>query len=156
MDPLTCIAAASTAYKAIKKGFEVGKEISSMGSQLNQWSKAVSDLDYAHEKASKPPMYKMFSDTQSQALEAWACKQQAKEMREELRSYISFVHGPSAWDEIVRTEARMRKEQRELVYKKQEFIDNCINWTLGILLFLSGVAGLILVAYLVAQQQGKL
>ena len=132
MDPLSCIAAASTAYTALKKGFAVGKELSSMGTQLQQWSKAVSDLDCVHEKASKPPMYKMFSDTQSQALEAWSAKQQATQMREELRSHISFLYGPSAWDEIVRTEARMRKQQRELVYKKREFICNCINWTIGI------------------------
>ena len=155
MDPLTCIAAASTAYNAIKKGFEVGKEISSMGTQLQQWSKAVSDLDYVHEKASKPPMYKMFSNTQSQALEAWSCKQQAKEMREDLRSYISFLYGPSAWDEIVRTEAKMRKEQRELVYKKQEFIDGCINWGVGLIIALAGTAGLIFVLYLIGKQQGK-
>ncbi len=155
MDPLSCIAAASTAYTALKKGFAVGKELSSMGTQLQQWSKAVSDLDFAHEQASKPPMYKMFSDTQSQALEAWSAKQQATQMREELRSHISFVYGPSAWDEIVRTEARMRKEQRELVYKKKEFIDNCINWTIGILLFLSGIAGIALVFYFVGKQQGK-
>jgi hypothetical protein len=155
MDPLSCIAAASTAYTALKKGFAVGKELSSMGTQLQQWSKALSDLDFAHEQASKPPMYKMFSDTQSQALEAWSAKQQATQMREELRSHISFVYGPSAWDEIVRTEARMRKEQRELVYKKQEFIDNCINWAIGILLFLSGIAGVALVFYLVGKQQGK-
>tara|TARA_R100000951_G_scaffold56921_2_gene47788 strand:+ start:866 stop:1336 length:471 start_codon:yes stop_codon:yes gene_type:complete len=155
MDPLSCIAAASTAYTALKKGFAVGKELSSMGSQLQQWSKALSDLDFAHEKASKPPMYKMFSDTQSQALEAWSAKQQATQMREELRSHISFVYGPSAWDEIVRTEARMRKEQRELVYKKQEFIDNCINCIVGVLLALAGLAGLALVFYLVGKQQGK-
>mgnify|MGYP000046903189 CR=1 FL=1 len=155
MDPLSCIAAASTAYTALKKGFAVGKELSSMGTQLQQWSKALSDLDFAHEQASKPPMYKMFSDTQSQALEAWSAKQQATQMREELRSHISFVYGPSAWDEIVRTEARMRKEQRELVYKKQEFIDNCINCIVGVLLALAGLAGLALVFYLVGKQQGK-
>ncbi len=155
MDPLSCIAAASTAYTALKKGFAVGKELSSMGSQLQQWSKALSDLDFAHEQASKPPMYKMFSDTQSQALEAWSAKQQATQMREELRSHISFVYGPSAWDEIVRTEARMRKEQRELVYKKQEFIDNCINCIVGVLLALAGLAGLALIFYLVGKQQGK-
>jgi len=155
MDPITCMAAASTAYNAIKKGFAVGKEISSMGTQLQQWSKAVSDLDYVHEKASKPPMYKMFSNTQSQALEAWSFKQKAKEMREELRNHISFVYGPSAWEEIVRTEAKMRKEQRELVYKKQEFIDNCINWSVGILVALAGTAGLLFVLYLIGRQQGR-
>ncbi len=76
-------------------------------------------------------------------------------MRESLRSHISFVYGPSAWDEIVRTEARMRKEQREQVYKKQEFIDNCINWAVGITVALAGMAGLAFVMYLVGKSQGK-
>ena len=130
MDPFTAMAAATTAYKGIKKAVEVGREISSMGSTLSQWSKAVSDLDFLEQKAQKPPMYKMFSDTQANALEVWTQKQKLKEMREELRSYISFVYGPSAWDEIVRIEAQQRKEQRDLVYKKKEFIDNIINGVL--------------------------
>jgi hypothetical protein len=112
MDPFTAMAAATTAYKGIKKAVEVGREISSIGSTLSQWSKAVSDLDFLEQKAQKPPMYKMFSDTQANALEVWTQKQKLKEMREELRSHISFVYGPSAWDEIVRIEAQQRKEQR--------------------------------------------
>ena len=114
MDPFTAMAAATTAYKGIKKAVEVGREISSIGSTLSQWSKAVSDLDFLEQKAQKPPMYKMFSDTQANALEVWTQKQKLKEMREELRSHISFVYGPSAWDEIVRIEAQQRKEQREI------------------------------------------
>jgi len=49
----------------------------------------------------------------------------------------------------------MRKEQRELVYKKQEFIDNCINWGVGLIVVLAGAAGLAFVIYLVGKQQGK-
>ena len=131
MDPFTAMAAATTAYKGIKKAVEVGREISSMGSTLSQWSKAVSDLDFLEQKAQKPPMYKMFSDTQANALEVWTQKQKLKEMREELRSHISFVYGPSAWDEIVRIEAQQRKEQRDLVYKKKEFIDNIVLYLIG-------------------------
>ena len=76
-------------------------------------------------------------------------------MREELRSYISFVHGPSAWDEIVRTEAKMRKEQREQVYKRQEFIDSLINGVLIALFLLAGVGGLITLLYFIGVQQDK-
>jgi hypothetical protein len=49
----------------------------------------------------------------------------------------------------------MRKEQREQVYKKQEFIDNCINWGVGIIVAMAGVAGLLFVSYLIGKQQGK-
>jgi hypothetical protein len=155
MDPFTAMAAATTAYKGIKKAVEVGREISSIGSTLSQWSKAVSDLDFLEQKAQKPPMYKMFSDTQANALEVWTQKQKLKEMREELRSYISFVYGPSAWDEIVRIEAQQRKEQRDLVYKKKEFIDNIINGVLLGALVLAGLGATLVVLYLIGAKQGK-
>jgi|TARA_R110001632_G_scaffold17919_2_gene56097 hypothetical protein len=155
MDPFTAMAAATTAYKGIKKAVEVGREISSIGSTLSQWSKAVSDLDFLEQKAQKPPMYKMFSDTQANALEVWTQKQKLKEMREELRSHISFVYGPSAWDEIVRIEAQQRKEQRDLVYKKKEFIDNIINGVLLGALVLAGLGATLVVLYLIGAKQGK-
>lgn len=149
------MAAATTAYKGIKKAIEVGKEISSMGSTLSSWSKAVSDLDFLEQKAQKPPMYKMFSDTQSNALEIWSQKQKLKEMREELRSHISFVYGPSAWDEIVRIEAQQRKEQRQAVYDKQEALDNLINAVIIGLIVLAGIGSVIVAMYLIGSKQGK-
>jgi len=155
MDPFTAMAAASAAFKGIKKAVEVGKEISSMGSTLSSWSKAVSDLDFLEQKAQKPPMYKMFSDTQSNALELWSHKQKLKEMREELRSHISFVYGPSAWEEIVRIEAQQRKEQRELVYKKQEALDNLINAMFIGAIVLAGVGALIALLYVIGAKQGR-
>jgi hypothetical protein len=155
IDPFTAMAAATAAFNGIKKAVAVGKDISSMGSTLSSWSKAVSDLDFLEQKAQKPPMYKMFSDTQSNALEIWSQKQKLKEMREELRSHISFVYGPSAWDEIVRIEAQQRKEQRQAVYDKQEAIDNLINVAIIGLIILAGVGAVIVAMYLVGAKQGK-
>jgi|TARA_B110000858_G_scaffold183417_1_gene223705 hypothetical protein len=155
IDPFTAMAAATSAYKGIKKAIEVGKEISSMGSTLSSWSKAVSDLDFLDQKAQKPPMYKMFSDTQSNALEIWTQKQKLKEMREELRSHISFVYGPSAWDEIVRIEAQQRKEQRDMVYAKQEAIDSMINTVIITAIMAAGIAILGGIIWFLGHQQGN-
>ena len=155
MDPFTAMAAATSAYKGIKKAVEVGRDISSMGSTLSSWSKAVSDLDFLEQKAQKPPMYKMFTNTQSDALEIWTQKQKLKEMREELKEYISFVYGPSAWREIVRIEGEQRKAQRDAVYAKKEFIDSCINGVLITILAISGIGLAAVVIYFVGQYQGK-
>jgi len=155
MDPFTAMAAATAAYNGIKKAVSVGKEISSIGSTLSSWSKAVSDLDFLEKKAQKPPMYKMFSDNQANALEIWTQKQKLKEMREELRSHISWTYGPSAWDEIVRIEAQQRKEQRDLVYKKQEQIEGLINFAIITLIVLAGVGALIIALYFIGVNQGK-
>jgi hypothetical protein len=41
MDPITAIGIATTAYSAIKKGFEVGKEVESMAGDLGRWMNAI-------------------------------------------------------------------------------------------------------------------
>jgi|TARA_R110001592_G_scaffold340551_1_gene628762 hypothetical protein len=155
IDPISAMAAASAAYSGIKKAVSVGREISGMAGTISQWSKACSDLDFLDQKAQKPPMYKMFSDTQATALDIWSQKKRLAEMREDLRAHISWTYGPSAWDEIVRIEAQQRKEQRELVYKKQEFIDNCINWAVGLLAVFAGAGVLAVAVYLIGAKQGK-
>ena len=155
IDPISAMAAASAAYSGIKKAVSVGREISGMAGTISQWSKACSDLDFLDQKAQKPPMYKMFSDTQATALDIWSQKKRLAEMREDLRAHISWTYGPSAWDEIVRIEAQQRKEQRELVYKKQEFIDNCINWAVGLLAVFAGAGILAVAVYLIGANQGK-
>jgi len=155
MDPFTAMAAATAAFKGIKKAVEVGKDISSIGGTLSTWSKAVSDMDFLDEKAKKPPMYKMFTNNQADALDIWTKKQKLKEMRTELKEYISFVYGPSAWKEIVRIEAEQRKAQRDAVYAKQEFVDNCINGVLITVMILAGIGATIALLYVIGSQQGK-
>ena len=155
MDPFTAMAAATAAFKGIKKAVEVGKDISSIGGTLSTWSKAVSDMDFLDEKAKKPPMYKMFTNNQADALDIWTKKQKLKEMRTELKEYISFVYGPSAWKEIVRIEAEQRKAQRDAVYAKQEFVDNCINGVLITVMILAGIGATIGLLYIIGLQQGK-
>ena len=149
VDPVTAIAGATAAYNGLKKMIAVGKDIHDMGSTLSQWAGAMSDLDFAHGKAENPPMFKRIfgaSAVEQTALETWGHKQKAKEMREELRSHISLFYGPSAWDEIVRIEAQMRKERREAVYKAEERKQLIIEWVAGIflgLLALAAIGGII-------------
>ena len=155
IDPFTAMAAATAAFNGIKKAVSVGKDITSMGRTLSTWSKAVSDLDFLEEKAKKPPLYKMFTDTQSDALDIWSKKQKLKEMREELRAHISWTYGPSAWDEIVKIEAEQRKAQRDAVYARQEQIDKLIN---SIVISVIGIVAAAICAttiYYIGAWQGK-
>jgi len=97
----------------------------------------------------------MFSDNEANALEIWSQKQKLAEYREDLRSHISWHYGPSAWEAIVKIEGQQRKRQQELVYKKQEFIDNCINWAVGIALLIAGFGSLIVVLFFLGVKHGK-
>ena len=155
MDPVTCIAAASAAYKGIKKAVDFGKSVHEMSGTISQFAKAASDLDFLEKKSQKPPLYKMFSDNEANALEIWSQKQRLAEYREDLRSHISWHYGPSAWKAIVKIEGEQRKRQQELVYKKQEFIDKCISLAVGTALLLAGFGSLIVILFFLGVKHGK-
>ena len=149
---------ATGAFNTIKSAINAGKDIQSMTTQLGQWGKAMSDLDYAHKKAEKPPMFKKLfgaSQIEQNALEVWGHKQKAKEMREELRSYISALYGPSAWDEIVHMEVQMRKEQKRAVYEAEEARERLISIVVATvaIIVVFGVSAFII--YAIGENQGK-
>jgi|TARA_B110000967_G_scaffold37777_1_gene37278 hypothetical protein len=156
IDPFTAISLATTAFNGIKSAINTGKDIQSMGAQLGQWGKAISDLDFAHQKAQKPPWYKALGGgVEANVMEIWTHKQKAKEMREELRSYISALYGPSAWDEIVHMEVQMRKEQREAVYAAQEKKEAIVNAILVTIAVVAVAGALALIIYFIGAGQGK-
>ena len=156
IDPFTAISLATTAFNGIKSAINTGKDIQSMGAQLGQWGKAISDLDFAHQKAQKPPWYKALGGgVEANVMEIWTHKQKAKEMREELRSYISALYGPSAWDEIVQMEVQMRKEQREAVYAAQEKKEAIVNAILVTIAVVAVAGALALIIYFIGAGQGK-
>jgi hypothetical protein len=156
IDPATAIALATTAFSGIKKAVSAGREISELGKDISAFGKAVSDLDYLGKKAKDPPLWKKINPKfDTSAVEIWAAQQKAKEMREELRSYISLYYGPSAWESIVQIEAEQRRMQKEAVYRRQEKIDNLINWTVGILIVLTGFVLFGAIIYFIGKHRGN-
>jgi hypothetical protein len=156
VDPVTIISGATVAFNALKKGFAVGKDLQDMHSQLTQWAGAMSDLGQAEKKVKNPPWWKAIKgDVEQEALAVFAAKRKAESMREELRQHISFVMGPSAWDELVRIEARIRKQKKEQEYRQDEIKEAIITWLVGGVLLMLGVALLSTVFYFIGVQQGK-
>lgn len=148
MDPVTIIGGATVAFNAIKKGLQMGKDLQDMHGQLSQWAGAMSDLGQAEKKVNNPPWWKTLGGSvEAEALEVWNAKRKADSMREELRKHISFVYGPSAWDELVRTEAKIRKQKREQEYRKAEMMEAIVTWSITGVLLLIFFGGLGLLMY---------
>ena len=47
-------------------------------------------------------------------------KKKAEDMREQLKSIIMFSRGLSTWEELLRTEANIRKKRQQAIYDQQE------------------------------------
>ena len=150
MDPVTIIGGATVAFNALKKGFQVGKDLQDMSGQLTQWAGAMSDLSFMEQKNKNPPWWKALNgqSVEAEALEIFTAKKKAEAMRQELKDWISFSMGPSAWDELVATEGRIRKQKKEQEYRKAEMIEAIITWSVTGLLLVSGIGAIILIAWL--------
>ena len=123
MDPITAMATASAAFGTIKKGFQVGRDVESMMSDIGRWMGALSDLDQAAKEAKNPPIFKkLFNGTsvEEEAMTAFANARKAREQRDELKNWIEFTLGRSAWQDLIQTEANIRKQRQETLYKQRE------------------------------------
>ena len=151
MDPVTIIGGATVAFNALKKGFQVGKDLQDMSGQLTQWASAMSDLSYAEQKNKNPPWWKALNgqSVEAEALEIFTAKKKAEAMRKELKDWISFSMGPSAWDELVATEGKIRKQKKEQEYRKAEMQEAIITWGLSGFILLLFVGILSFVVYMV-------
>ena len=154
LDPVTVIATASAAYNAIKKGIEVGRELQDMGGQLAQWAGAVSDLDFLAKKAENPPWWRAGLNVQAEAMEIFAAKKKIEAQRDELRTFVQYSYGQAGWEELLRTEAAVRKRKQATDHRKAEIKEMIITVVIVGLVLAAGIAGLALLAYLLwASQQ---
>ena len=155
IDPVTAVGLATSAFNVLKQGISAGKDIQEMSGTLAKWGSAFSDFQYAEDKTKNPPFYKMMSDNSSNAIEIFAQKKKMEAMRKEIKDHISWTYGPSAWEEVLAIEGEMRRIRKEEAYKKQEMIDNAINFVVGSVIFLVAGAGVVTGMYYLGRYQGK-
>ena len=123
IDPITAVAAATSAFNAVKSAVSAGQDIENMAGALGKWMGAVSDIKKAEEYNAKPPLFKKLfnaGSVEEEAMQIFMAKKKAEDMREQLRQIIIHTRGLSAWDELVRTEANIRKQRQKAIYDQQE------------------------------------
>ena len=122
-----------------------------MATDLSRWMGAVSDVDHIHKSAKSPSMLKKMFAAQSveqEAIEAFAAKKKLEQQRDDLKTYIMFTQGTKAWDELLQTEADIRKQRKKMVYEAQqrrEKILNAVFITLGLIAVTELASGLLYV-----------
>jgi hypothetical protein len=148
MDPITTIAIATSAFKAIKTGFSVGRDMESMSGDLSRWMGAIGDIKDADQKARNPSVFKSYlakGSVEKEAIEAFTAKKQAIEMENELRSFINLTYGPNAWNQLLQLQTKIRKgreKDKERLDKIKELVYHIFlsvgifSITCGILLFI--------------------
>ena len=137
MDPITAITAATAAFNTIKKGFEVGREVESMYGDIGRWMTSVEAVEKEAKSAKSRGM-----SVEEEALEIFAHQKKVKAMEEELRTFINLSHGPTAWNEVLRIQAEIRKKRKEAILRAKREREQLIMW---VLVGVGGLASLWLV-----------
>ena len=67
--------------------------------------------------------------------------------RDELRTFVQYSYGQSAWEELLRIEAQVRKRKQATDHRAAEIKEKLITIALVILVLMAGLSGLALLAY---------
>lgn len=144
IEVVAAVSAATGAFNTIKAGFAAGRDIESMAGDLSRWMGSVSDIKKAEEYNKKPPLFKKLfaaGSIEEEAMEIFMAKKKAQDMREQLKQIISFTRGPQAWEELLRTEADIRKKRQKMIYDQKERQKKVVEYVLiGILVFIMASA----------------
>ena len=158
VDPITAVATATAAFNTIKSAFAAGRDIEGMAGDLSRWMGAVSDIKKAEEYSKKPPLFKKLfqaGSIEEEAMQAFMAKKKAEDMREELKNLISFTRGPSAWEELLKTEADIRKKRQQAIYDQEERRRKFFEIIMVILASAAMIGVIGFIIYFVGVGQGK-
>ena len=128
---MSAMAAASAAFGALKKGFQIGRDIESMVGDLSRWMGALSDIEQAEKEAKNPPIFKKLfagKSVEQEALEIVMNKRKMQEQRDQLRQLIQYTCKAGTWEELIRMEGKIRTERQETLYKQREKRKKFLEW----------------------------
>jgi len=125
VDPISAFGVATAAFNAIKKGFEMGREVESMYGDIGRWMNSCETVNREAKKAKTAGM-----SVEEEALEVFAHKKKIQAMEQELRTFVNMSHGPDAWNEVLRIQAEIRKKRKEAILAAKKKQEQIIMWTL--------------------------
>lgn len=153
IDPLTALSVAASAVSNVQQLMAAGRDATSA---LAKFAGAVSDINYAAEKARNPSIWKSLTGSaEAEAIEVFAAQKKIEQMKRDVETLIGFTYGQKGLEEYKDTLRRVRVQRQKTAYRKEEVKNAIITWTLGTLIVLAGVAGLAIVMYIIGKKQGK-
>ena len=153
IDPLTALSVAASAVSSIKSLMVAGRDASSA---LSKFAGAVSDVNYAADKAKNPGIFaSLTGSAEQQAIDAFSAHKKMQALRQEVETLVQFTYGMDGLQEYKETLRRVRAQRKKTAYRRAELKQAMITWFFGSVIVVSGIAGLGVVLYMIGKQQGK-
>lgn len=153
IDPLTALSVASTAVSQMRTLINTGRDTSQA---ISKFAGAWTDIQEADRRAKNPKWWQSFdSSIEKRAADAFAARKKAQSLKKELEDMIRFVHGPSGLEEYKNIIRDMKKQKERHEFRKQRIKEAIIEWIVGILAAIAGLAIMATVLYFVGKNEGK-
>ncbi len=153
IDPITALSVAASAVSSIRSLMVAGRDASSA---LSKFAGAVSDVNYAAEKAKNPGIFaSLTGSAEQQAIDAFSAHKKMQALRQEVETLVQFTYGMDGLQEYKDTLRRVRAQRKKTAYRRAELKQALITWFFGTLIVVSGIVGLGITLYMIGKQQGK-
>jgi len=133
MDP---ISASLLAFTAIKKGIAIGKDLSSMGKDLNNLFSFIDGAKEAHKKG----------ESKSDPLSSYIAYEKALDYERQLRDIIISTRGMKGWNKFEQFRRQAKVSEREGKYKairRANEIKQLFGIIIALIITACGAAGML-------------
>lgn len=123
MEIAAAMSLASTAFNALKKGMETGREIEDMVDYFGKWFEAKDALSEQNINANNQPMLKkMFSgnSVEAQALQVTHAKHKIKQMEKELYEYLLYTGQQQFYNDMMAERRAIRQARIDEAVRRSE------------------------------------
>ena len=123
MEIAAAMSLASTAFNALKKGMETGREIEDMVDYFGKWFEAKDALSEQNINANNQPMLKkMFSgnSVEAQALQVTHAKHKIKQMEKELYEYLLYTGQQQFYNDMMAERRVIRQARIDEAVRRSE------------------------------------
>ena len=137
IDPVSAFAALSAGHSAIKKGIEMGRDLSSMSNAVSRYAQGEAELQFGAARKKKAK----FSLAEDSAIEKHFRKEKLEDMRNELRSIFQLYGKPGQWERLQAEIASERVEIKKALEAEAERKERIIATVIVITLLITTIIG---------------
>ena len=148
IDPITAVAAATTAFKTVQKLVGAGREVEDVFGQLGKWYGAVSVFNYAKKNADNPLLFRRIlhsSSVEQEAMELFAHKKKLEAQEKQIREMVLYAYGKDGWNEMVAMRRKIKAEREATVHRHLERQEQIKFWTIASAIVILGLGGPIVI-----------
>ena len=137
IDPVSAFGLIVSAHKTLKKCVEMGRDLSSATTAIQNYARGEAELGFGKERKKKK---RLFGGIMDDAIEQHFKEEEQKRLKDELRSIFLLYGSSGQWERLQATIAHARAEHKKALEEQARKRDLLINCTVGVVVASIGLA----------------